>query len=151
MNDEERSLRVEEQQKLQEEGDRIFLVRLGRLACNAIVLALVVLVIFSSWMTLWSLFDYCREFDVCPNYFYFLKAFFWDNLVFLILGEMYVFGAFLLLISSVYLFGGQRFMKLVFPGIHLDRVTVVSFFGSLFFFTGINVLGWSFLEFALGR
>jgi hypothetical protein len=71
MNDEERSLWVEQQKKLQEEGDRIFLVRLGRLACNAIFLALVVLVIFSSWMTLWSQFDYCREFGGRPDFFIF--------------------------------------------------------------------------------
>lgn len=98
MSDEELKKRAEEFLKLQEEGDRLFFVRLGRFALTAIGLASVVIL---PGIAIWRVFEQ----DVPTEHF-------WSNLGWLLLGNLYAFGALLIVYAIIYLAGGSRGLKL---------------------------------------
>ena len=101
-NDEELKRKWEERKKLDEEGDRLFFVRLGRfaIAVNFLTPA-VILPGFAAWRALETHFDASWS-----------KPFFWNNLGWLLLRDLYAVGAFGIIYSVIYLAGGCRGWKL---------------------------------------
>jgi hypothetical protein len=100
--EEELKLKREEYEKLDEEGDRLFFVRLGRVAvATSFLVPLVVLPGFAAWR---ALEVYCQTM--------FEKPFFWNNYGWLLLSDLYAVGAFGTLFVLIYLVGGTRGLKL---------------------------------------
>lgn len=98
MSPEELKKKREEKLKIREECDRYFFCRLGRFALASCLFAsLLILPVIASWRTF--------EQDL-P------KDFFWKNFGLLLLGDLYVFGALLIVWAIVYLAGGSRGTKL---------------------------------------
>jgi hypothetical protein len=107
--EEELKLKREENEKLNEEGDRLFFVRLGRVALIISLLTpTVILPGFAAWR---ALEVYCQSL-VGPALSFFEKPFFWNNYVWLLLSDLYAVGAFGILFILVYLTGGTRGLKL---------------------------------------
>ena len=105
-NEEELKLKREENEKLDEEGDRLFFVRLGRVAVmTSYLVPLVVLPGFAAW----------RALEVYSQTM-FEKPFFWNNYGLLLLSDLYAVGAFVILFVLVYLVGGTRGLKLCWIG-----------------------------------
>ena len=99
MSDEElKKKRDEAFLKLQEEGDRLFFVRLGRFALVAVASASVV---FLPGVALWRTLE-----QDYPN------SHFWSNLGWLLLGDLYAIGALVIVCVLIYLAGGSRGLKL---------------------------------------
>jgi len=108
-NEEELKLKREESEKLDEEGDRLFFVRLGRVALIMSVLTpLVILPGFAAWRAL----EVYYQTLVGPALSFFEKPFFWNNYGWLLLSDLYAVGAFGILLVLVYLVGGTRGLKL---------------------------------------
>ena len=100
--EEELNLKREEDDKLDEEGDRLFLVRLGRLALfMTIGTPAFILPGFAAWRALET---YCQDGGE--------KPFFWNNFGWLLLNDLYVVGVFGALCALIYLGGGKRGLKL---------------------------------------
>lgn len=96
--------------KIEEEADRIFLVRFVRLALISVILiALVVLPGVAAW----------RALD--PFFAPLSRTMFLNNLGWLLLYELYNVGLFCLLFSLTYLFGGSKALKLC--GLEIDEWT----------------------------
>ena len=99
---EELKLKREEKEKLDEEGDRLFLVRLGRLALSITIgTPAFILPGFAAWRALET---YCQDGGE--------KPFFWNNFGWLLLNDLYVVGVFGALYALIYLGGGNRGLKL---------------------------------------
>jgi len=108
-NEEELKLKREESEKLDEEGDRLFFVRLGRVALIISVLTpFVILPGFAAWRAL----EVYYQALVGPSLSLFEKPFFWNNYGWLLLSDLYAVGAFGILLILVYLVGGTRGLKL---------------------------------------
>jgi hypothetical protein len=100
--EEELNLKREENRKLDEEGDRLFFVRLGRFALVVnFITPFVILPGFAVWRALETHFDAAWS-----------KPFFWNNLGWLLLRDLYAVGAFGIICSVIYLAGGERGWKL---------------------------------------
>lgn len=101
-NEEELKLKREENEKLDAEGDRLFFVRLGRVAVMISGLTpLIVLPGFAAWRAVEDYFPTMGE-----------KPFFWVNYLWLLLSDFYAVGAFGILFVLIYLVGGTRGLKL---------------------------------------
>ena len=120
-NEEELKLKREESEKLDEEGDRLFFVRLGRVALIISVLTpFVILPGFAAWRAL----EVYYQTLVGPSLSLFEKPFFWNNYGWLLLSDLYAVGAFGILLILVYLVGGTRGLKLCwFPDFFLEKQT----------------------------
>ena len=101
-NEEELKLKREENKKLDEEGDRLFFVRLGRfLLVMNFLTPYLILPGFAVWRALETHFDSAWS-----------KPFFWNNLGWLLLRDLYAVGALGIICSVIYLAGGARGWKL---------------------------------------
>ena len=101
-NEEKLRLKREENEKLDAEGDRLFFVRLGRVAvATSLLTPLVVLPGFAAWR---AVEEYSQTFGE--------KPFFWKSYGWLLLSDLYAVGAFGILFVLIYLVGGTRGLKL---------------------------------------
>jgi hypothetical protein len=100
--EEELKLKWEENKKLDEEGDRLFFVRLGRFALvvNVFITPFLILPGFAAWRAL-------EAHDLAWS-----KPFFWNNLGWLLLSDLYAAGVFGIICAFIYLAGGTRGWKL---------------------------------------
>jgi hypothetical protein len=102
MTDEKEKLKREENKKLDEEGDRLFFVRLGRFALLVnFITPFLILPGLAAWRALETHFDTFVS-----------KPFFWNNLGWLLLRDLYAVGAFGIICAVIYLAGGARGLKL---------------------------------------
>lgn len=142
-NEEELRLKREEEEKLDAEGDRLFFVRLGRVAVATSGLTpLVVLPGFAAWR---AVEEFSQTFGEKP---FFLKNYGW-----LLLSDLYAVGAFGILFVLIYLVGGTRGLKLCWiwktasgedskPGPDFWLIALATFIGTFFpyaFFVGTGM------------
>jgi hypothetical protein len=101
-NEEELKLKREENEKLDAEGDRLFFVRLGRVAVIvSFLVPFVVLPGFAAWRAVEEYYQTTGA-----------KPFFWVNYLWLLLRDLYAVGAFGILFVLIYIVGGTRGLKL---------------------------------------